>query len=190
MSEKITHSENGETLTLLQKISFPVYKLGREKPEIENGRAFYYYRKSVEEGVNEYSYQVLDDKNVKGDTLALRRLGMKAKDITLRKLSKAIFFIGDMIKIADGITWFIDSSGFIFQYKKHKLAKLKFYRIKKLIPISSGGCLVEIYNELARYKSLYYPTPDKAYVGILEFDGMRLLYGFYQTEMRSSIRKV
>lgn len=177
----------------LKEIVFPVFKVGIHKPEQENGLVFYYHElhENTDEGVvSTLKYKILDDKNLPGATLALRRLQLTAEDANLAKIENAIYFLGDLIKLADPKVWFMDSLGKVFQYKRSLPAKLNFYKIKTIIPIKTGGVIVECETILQRFKSLYKPEDDKTHVGILEFGMNKILYGFYDKKYKSTWRKV
>jgi hypothetical protein len=174
--------ENLTNATSLSEIVFPVFKIGIHKPIVENGLVFYYHEReyaSKEDTVTEAKYNVVDDRNLLGATLAQRRLQLTVEEVPLAKLSNAVYFLGDLIKIADPKLWFIDSAGKLFNYKRTTRAKLKFYKISQLIPIKTGGVIVEVEGLSQRFKALYKPTEDKLFVGVLHFGVALILYGFY-----------
>ena len=166
----------------LSDIVFPIFKIGTHKPIVENGLVFYYQERETLVGddlVKSNRYKLVDDRNLSGDTLARRRLQLAADNVPLAKLSNALYFLGDFIKLADPKLWFIDSKGKVFNYKRSTRAKLKFYKIAQLIPIKTGGVIVEAEGILQRFKALYAPSNNEAYVGILHFGMGTILYGFY-----------
>jgi hypothetical protein len=165
-------------LTKLSEIFYPVFLLGANKPQQDSGVVYYYYEKEVE-GEVQALLRIVDDKNLPQETLALRRMQLALKEEKLHKISKAIFFLGDLVKIANGQNWFIDSKGKVFNYKKETRAHLKFYRIAKLMRMNSGGVIVEAEGILTRFKSLYPPQNGEKYVGLLHFGKSIVLYGFY-----------
>ena len=143
---------------------------------------FYYHEREEwvdDELVTTTKYKVVDDHNLPGETLAQRRLQLTVDGVPLAKLSNAVYFLGDLIKIADPKLWFIDSRGKIFNYKRATRAKLKFYKISRLHAIKTGGVVVEVEGLSQRFKALYRPTEDKQYVGILHFGVALIFYGFY-----------
>ncbi len=83
----------------LQNIVYPIYKLPA-KPLVDEGVTFYYGETEVEGEPNRQHLKILDDKNIDGDSLASRRLKLLASATPLFRLSKAIFFLGDLIKEA------------------------------------------------------------------------------------------
>lgn len=174
----------------MREISYPVFRLGTNKPVTEGGVVFYYHHKETEEG-QIVSVRLIDDRNLPQQTLSLRRLQlMQDESVSLFKIHKAIYFLGDLIKIATPNTWFIDSAGKVFNYIKSSRAKLKVYPIRQVIPIKGGGVVVEAKGIMTRFKSLYPPEIGEEYVGILHWGKSLILYGFYEEEYDDSWRMV
>ena len=172
----------------LSQVSYPVYSIGVTKPLFEGDVVLYV---AANASTGDILYRVVDDRSLPGETLAQRRLLLVKQGIKLHKLGKAVFFIGDMIKIAHRSKWFIDSAGMVFQYKKDLSAKLTFHAIKNLFRIPTGGCIVEIYDYPERYKALYYPNSNVTYVGLLHLPFGRVLYGLYEEKpKKSTTRKI
>lgn len=181
--ENLTKSIN------LSKISYPVFKIGEEIPSFEEGICFYLRQYKLEFGEVSTKLLIIDDTNVVGDTLAKRRLKLLENKISLKKLSNAVFFLGDLIKLANRKSWFIDSTGNVFQYKKHKMVKLTFKRIKKVITLNSGGAIIEVEGMVSRFKTLYTPKINEVYAGVL-IDGItNILYGVY-SELHKNTRRM
>ena len=182
--------ENSINSISLQEISYPVFKLGTNKPLTESGVTFYYHQKQLEEG-ELVTVRIVDDKNMPQETLSLRRLQLSLETgVSLFRISKAIYFLGDLIKISTPQTWFIDNTGRVFNYKKTSRAKLKIYPIAQLIPIKTGGVIVEAKGILTRFKALYVPETGMDYVGILHWGKSLILYGFYEQQHDDSWRMV
>lgn len=161
----------------LQELSYPVYKLP-DKPNVDDG-VIYYYSEQEKGDVTISKLLIVDDIGVEGDTLAARRLRILADGTKVYKLSNAIFFLGDLIKLATPQTHFIDSNGKLFVYKKTTSVKLKFYKIKKVIPIPTGGAIIEVEGIPARFKVLTMPSDDTRCAGILHSGMSSILYGLY-----------
>lgn len=174
----------------LSNIEFPVFRVGTIEPTSDSGVLFFLLGKDTEYSDAQYDVKILDDKNRPEATLAGRRLAMKEEGITLYTLSKAIFFLGDLIKLAKKGTWFIDWYGNLFQYHKSKMAPLVFKRIKNVIPITTGGALIEVEGFTSRFKVLYKPNYKQKYAGILLFDRMNILYGLYEDKLPDYRRAV
>lgn len=177
----------------LQEIAYPVYRLKNEKP-LENDGVFFYayenYKEEDGEVVKSTVIRILDDKNIDNPKLSMRRLAIRSTGAKIFRLTRAIFFLGDLIKIAKKDMWFIDSSGKLFQYRKTTRCDLKFYKIAKVIAIPTGGAIIEAQGVPARFKSLHYPEPDKLYVGIIHMGMAPILYGFYDKQYKNTWRMV
>lgn len=175
----------------LADISFPVYILGKEKPNLLDNVLFYsklfYETKDTPE---RYETYIVDDKSLSVDTLAKRRLMLKDKGVLLFRLAKAIYFLGDLIKLTSSGKWIIDSNGKLFQYIKTTKAKLKFHKIQQIVAINTGGAIIVLEDSLTRYKLLYYPKQEFTYAGILHFGLSTILYGLYDQKYKESWRKV
>lgn len=174
----------------LKELTYPVFKLGLNKPETMDKVVFYLYQYESEDNETIAKLKIVDDLNVEKDSLALRRLKLKSEGANLFKISKAVYFIGDLIKIATPHTWFIDSKGKVFKYIKTTKAKLKFHKIKDLIPIKGGGVIVEVEDLNTRFKALYTPESMNRYAGILHYGKSLILYGFYDKAYEETWRKI
>lgn len=177
----------------LAQLVFPVFRLGAGKPSVVDDITFYYYENYKEvddEIVTVEVLRVIDDKSVKGSTLAMRRLRLKNEGVSILRMRHAIFFLGDLIKLAKPNIWFIDSTGRVFNYTKQTRAKLTFHKIKQLFPIKTGGVIIEAEGVISRFKSLFYPEQDKAYIGLLHLGMGTILYGFYSEQHKDTWRMV
>lgn len=134
--------------------------------------------------------RIIDDVSVKGETLGRRRLALANDGVILQKLGKAIFFLGDLVKLATRESYFIDSNGRLFQYKKSARAKLHFRKIKNVIPIPTGGALLDVEGIPSRLKCLFAPKRTELYAGVLEWAKSHILYGLYEQEYKSSWRMI
>jgi hypothetical protein len=108
----------------------------------------------------------------------------------LFRISSAIYFIGDVIKLAKATTWFIDNHGQVFQHKKTTRAKLATHRLKQVLPVSGLGCVLEVEGLVERFKSLQVPKPEEQYCGILSYGYSNLLYGYYTEPIKTTWRMV
>lgn len=179
----------------MREIVFPVFRLGTNKPEVYDGVTYYYYIGDTIEDENgdlidSMDIRVIDDTNIIAASFAHRRLRMKMDGVKLHRLKNAIFFLGDFIKLAKPKVWFIDSSGKLFNYKKSTRAKLHFYPISEVIPLSTGGAVIEAYGIATRFKVLYVPETEMTHVGILNLNKSLILYGFYDKQYDETWRLV
>jgi len=169
-------------------ISYPVFKLP-DKPNVDNN-VMYYYSEIEKEGSTLGKLLIIDDKNIDKPTLAQRRLQLSNMQTPLYRLKYATFFLGDLIKLATSSTYFIDSNGKLFIYKKSTNAKLNFYKVTKVIPINTGGAIIEVDGLPNRFKVLMTPSTDKLCAGILLVGKACILYGLYNTIPENTRRMV
>lgn len=171
-------------------IAFPVYKIGKTDPNHDNGVSFYLMGKDTEYSDAKYQVLIIDDKNRPEPTLAMRRLMLRNEGVKLYNLSKAIFFLGDLIKLAVSKVWFIDKNGKLFQYKKSRKVPLIYKRITKAISIPTGGAIIEVESMSQRFKVLFAPTLEMRYAGLLIMDKTVILYGLYDQEYKATTRNI
>lgn len=173
-----------------------MFRLGENKPTTVDGVTMYLYENWIEdeEGnhMEDFKVKFVDDLTIQGPSLARRRLKMQAMGVPLMKLSKAFFFLGDLIKVAKPTTWFVDSNGKVFNYIKQTRAKLKFYKVSKLFNIDAGGVIIEAQGVPSRFKALFAPTIplSQLYVGVLHLGMSDILYGFYDQKHTDTWRLV
>lgn len=137
-----------------------------------------------------HTFHIIDDRNIDKPTLAERRLVLMKNGAKLYNIKHAIFFIGDLIKLASVGSWFIDNNGRYFQYKKQEFAKLIFKKIVKVIPINTGGSILEVDGIPSRFKTLYAPMPHETWAGVLKLGKKFILYGLYDQQYDNTIRKL
>ena len=171
----------------LGNLSFPIYTIGKEEPQHEDG--VHFYLKYDQEKEKETRY-IIDDKNLPGNSLASRRLALKLNGSKLHGLKYSVFFIGDLIKIQKSYNWFIDSEGTVFNYVKTKRVPLVYREIGQLIPSNHGGAIVEVKGIGTRFKVLHAPTGQVKYAGLLLVDHSYILYGLYEEKLQDTWRMV
>lgn len=174
----------------LSGIEFPVFKLGNKAPMGKDGVSYYLYGKDVNTKDEFLNAKVIDDKNIDRPSLAGRRLQAKANGADLHKIGLAIFFIGDLVKIADAKTWFIDNTGMVFNYRKSTRAKLIFREIEQIIPIRTGGGIICVKGVPARFKTLHLPGPEMKYAGLLVVKTSYILYGLFDQQYDTTFRLI
>ncbi len=159
----------------LGEIQFPVYLLGKEKPQELDGVLFYH--RCDKEGND--TILVVDDKTWHHETLAQRRLKvMMNNSRKLAKITHAIFFISDLLKLSGSGVWFIDTNGKLFTYTKSTMVPLIFRSILKVTKIN-GGAILEVEGIETRFKCLYAPNNEK-FAGLLKIGRGYVLYGLYE----------
>jgi hypothetical protein len=151
-----------------------------------------YSTTTIEEGeiIDTVDIRIVDDQNLPGANLAIRRLQLLNSGVKLKQLARAVFFLGDLIKLATSSTWFIDYAGNVFRYVKSKNVKLTFKKITKILPIKSGGAIVEIDGIPTRFKSLYMPNAEDTHAGVLCDKASFILYGFYDKKYSDTRRLI
>jgi len=174
----------------LSNISFPIYRVGPDKPTVDENVIFYLQGKDTEYSDAQYRIKIIDDKNRPEPTLAQRRLALRAEGASLAKLSKAIFFIGDFIKLAKSGTWFIDREGTLFTYKKSRRVKLVFRKIAKVTKLQAGGAIIEVQGVHSRFKVLFAPTHEQTHAGLLITGNSHILYGLYDQQYDDTTRMI
>lgn len=174
----------------LDSIKFPLYYLGNRKPEVKEGVIFYFYGVEHYDGEESYQIQIVDDKNIGGNSLAVRRLKLQEQKTPLFKLTKAIFFLGDLVKLTSGVTWYIDSEGQLFEYKKTRRVPLVFKPISCVLPNKTGGAIVEVAQVNSRFKTLLAPTGLEKWAGLLQVGHSYILYGLYENKLEDTYRMI
>jgi hypothetical protein len=111
-------------------------------------------------------------------------------DVKLYKLKYAIFFLADLIKLANPKQWFVDSNGKCFIYTKTHNVPLQFYEISSVERLPSCT-IIQAKGVHGKHKVLYPPTPEQKYVGFLKMSAHSyVIYGFYETKEKDTRRKI
>ena len=97
------------------RVTFPVFQLPSDNWSYSDGLLF-------------IENQIVDDKNMSGDSLGIRRLQTPHKN--LLPLKKSLLNLTGVIK--QNTSTFIDSKGAPFIYEKTEWCKLKYYKIRKI----------------------------------------------------------
>ena len=177
--------------TALQAITWPVFKLSEKEPGRENGLVYFHTEYIDDSNETSLNLKLVDDATLPQKTLGLRRLKLQQDPkVTLHKISTAIYFLADLIKLARATTWFIDNSGKVFQWKKYARAKLVTKKIKQVLPADGIGCVLEVEGLSQRFKSLQRPQEFHQYAVFLVINRMYILYGLSDTTRKDSWRLV
>ena len=165
--------------------------MSEKEPTQYNGLVFFHTEYVDDTNTSSLTIKIIDDKNLPQKTLGLRRLALqKDANIKLHKISTAIYFLADLIKLAKASTWFIDNSGKVFQWKKYTRAKLTAKKIKQVLPADGIGCVLEVEGLSQRFKSLQRPQDFHHYAVFLVINKIYLLYGLSETATNDSWRLV
>ena len=175
----------------LETIAWPVFRLGEKQPQCDAG-VVYYATEYADIDTHEHicSLRIVDDQNIDKPTLSRRRLELLVQGTKLFPITKAIYFLGDLLKLAKATTWFIDSNGIIFQYKKSRRAKLLVRKIAKVLPTEGMGSVIELEGIPNRFKTAFKPDADAEYAAVLKIGVSYIFYGMYGYKPKESWRSV
>lgn len=175
----------------MKEISFPVFKIGATAIiKVKDTIKYTYNEYLLADGITlRQNVAILDDTAIDKPTLGLRRLVLKAQGVPLVRLSRAIYFISDIVAKPSAL--YIDSNGKLFRYKRTKRVPLVFKKIVKMLPNQSGlGSIVEVENIPSRFKTLVHASKVYKYAGLLEALGGYILYGLYTEKHDNTVRKI
>lgn len=175
----------------LANLYWPIYRIGRSKPIVDDKVSYFLFAKPTETDALSYKILFLDDRSINNPSLGARRLVLESAGNSLFKLKTAVFFLSDLIKLAQPNVWFIDSVGTLFQYTKTRRVALVYKKIAKIIPINTGGCIVEVDGVAERFKSYRMPELSSTpYAGLLQDNHSHVLYGFYDKQYKNTNRMI
>lgn len=175
----------------LEQIVWPVYRLSEKEPQRDNGITYYATEYSdLDTSEHTATFRIVDDLGVDAPTLSRRRLKLMVADVPLFPIRQAIYFLGDLLKLAKASTWFIDSSGQLFQHKKSTRAKLLIKQIKNVFPTTGLGAVIELEGIPQRFKTTFKPSPDMQYAALLQVGLTYIFYGMYADKPAETWRLV
>jgi len=175
----------------LEKIVWPVFRLGEKEPQRDNDVVYYATEYSdLDTHEHTATFRVVDDRNIPGDTLSRRRLKLAVDNVPLFPIRQAIYFLGDLLKLAKTTTWFIDSQGQLFQHKKSTRAKLIVKKIKNVFPTTGLGAVIELEGMHQRFKTMFKPSADMQYAAVLQVGLSYIFYGLYADKPAESWRLI
>ena len=175
----------------LEKIVWPVFRLGEREPQQDNG-VVYYSTAYTDLDTSEHTatLRIVDDTNIEAPTLSRRRLELLVQEVKLFPIRQAIYFLVDLLKIAKNTTWFIDSTGILFQYSKTRRARIVVRRITKILPTEGLGAVIEVEGIAHRFKTVFKPDADAEYAAVLQCGLSYIFYGLYKDKPNESWRMV
>lgn len=158
----------------IHKVTFPVYILPNSNWASRDGLLY-------------VDNAILDDKNMPGETLGIRRLQTPMRGLQpLRKMCNS--FVG-LIKEPSGRAY-IDSAGKVFTYQKTKMCLLKYLRIKR-IEKKTVASVIWVYGVNSPFIVPRPPAENYMWAGILHLDELPwILYDFSKIKHKDSRRKV
>jgi len=159
------------TYRTVNRLSFPVFLLPSDNWDIQDGLVY------IENGL-------LDDRNMPGDTLGIRRLQTPQKG--LWKLSKAVDTLAGIIK--QRTHYFIDSKGILFTYEKTKYCRLKYYRVRK-VERKIVASLLWVEGIKSPFTIPRPPKESSIWAGILHLDDVPWMLYEYSMEKHPNTRR-
>jgi len=157
----------------IKKIKFPVYILPNSNWEIVDGLLL-------------LDNVVLDDKNMPGATLGIRRL--QTPFLELVPLKHSIDSLIGILKQTSKS--FIDSNGTPFIYQKTMNSYLKYYKIRK-IELKDVASVLWLKDINFPFTIPRPPPAEKTWAGVLHMGGLPwLLYEYSEERLKDTRRKV
>ena len=130
--------------------------------------------------------RVVDDRNMKGDTLGVRRL--QTSYPAMFPLKRQIDSFNGLLK--QNQKTFIDSKGRPFIYEKSTWCTLQYSRIKKK-ELRDEYCLLWLENTSTPFSVPRPPEANMAFAGVLYLSGLPwILYEYSDSRKKKTRRKV
>lgn len=158
----------------LDRISFPIYKLPSDNWYTQDGLVY-------------IDGQLLDDRNMPGETIGIRRMQSPFRDRFMR--------LGRAIETRIGIfkqdkRFFVDNRGNPFIYEKTKVLQLRYLPIKK-VERKDIASLLWVRGCKKPFRIPRPPEPEMAYAGILFVQGAPwTVYEYSETKRKDTLRKI
>lgn len=157
----------------LRLIKFPVFALPEDSWYIQDKVLF-------------LDGKVLDDTNMPGETLGIRRIQCGRKD--LFRLRKGYLNLKSMLLSKK--KHFIDSNGTPFTYVKTQNGKLKYHKVDEII-LRETYCNVKLNNITQRFTILRPPMEEARWARVLYYGPHPwILYDFKKEQGKDSFRRV
>lgn len=157
----------------VNKLRFPVYILPSSNWDRHDGLLF-------------FDGKIVDDKNMSGDTIGLRRLQTPYK--SLYTLKHQIEDFRGIIKSNE--KHFIDTNGTPFIYEKTEFCKLKYYRIKSIVQKDTVS-LLKLDGVKQPFVIPRPPASEMRYAGVLHYGTLPwVLYEYSKGRCKDTRRKV
>ena len=129
---------------------------------------------------------LLDDTNMPGDTLGIRRVQTPFTELLPLRRS-LISHVGLLKQTKKN---FIDSKGFPFTYEKTKFCKLKYYKIRK-VDLKEVASLLWVHSIRTPFTIPRPPEEGRKWAGILHMgDTPWMLYEYSKIKLKDTRRKV
>jgi len=157
----------------IAKIEFPVYKIESGDWTRADGLLF----------IND---QLVDDTNMDGETLGIRRMQTPFRDKYV--LKRAIMSHNGILKQSN--PYFIDSKGIPFAYQKTLMCKLKYMKITDVV-LKDTASIIRVKGVKTPFTVPRPPAAGMEWAGILHLHGLPwMLYEYSETKLKDTRRKV
>jgi hypothetical protein len=161
------------TYKTLDKVRFPVYILPSGNWDKADGLLF-------------LDGELVDDKNMPGDTLGVRRIQTPYKE--LMPLRRQLISPQGILKQKSKT--FIDSNGTPFIYEKTKVCKLSYYKIKK-VERKEVASILWLKGVNFPFTVPRPPEDGMTWAGVLHFHGLPwMLYEYSENKKPDTRRKI
>jgi hypothetical protein len=159
------------TYKTIPKIKFPVYVLPSENWENLDGLLF-------------VDGELVDDKNMPGSTLGIRRLQTPYREIMpLKKAAKNFIALTKSRK-----RFFIDSKGLPFIYERTVWTVVKYHRIQK-IDRKKVAAIISVQGIRNKFTVPRPPPMEMLWVGVLYLHGIPWLLYEYSVDKKPDTRR-
>ena len=169
----MAYSELVITYKEFDRVSFPIFKLPSANWSEQDGLVY-------------LDGSLLDDRNMPGETLGIRRLQTPFKDLIV--LKKSLLDVIGLIKQPPSA--YVDNMGFLFTYEKTTMASLKYHKIRK-VERKDVASILWLKDINFPFKQKRPPLPENTWAGVLYIQGIHLLiYEFSETKKSDTRRKI
>ena len=128
---------------------------------------------------------ILDNMNLKGDTLGERRLKIKTG---LRYVPRKVYYnITQLIK--SKTKTYIDNTGCVFTYRKTRTVPLRYYRVMDVVN-TEEGCILTFKNVNFKLRTSCKEAYDIIYIGLLITDNGYIIYDTSEVKKKDTHRKI
>ena len=157
----------------INKVRFPVYSMPSSNWNRQDGLLF-------------LDGQIVDDRNMSGDSLGIRRLQTPHKN--LFPLRHQIDNFRGLLKANKNT--FIDTHGIPFIYEKTEFCKLRYYRIQS-VQQKKTASLLKLYGVKNLFVVPRPPALEVKYAGVLHYGNLPwVLYEYSENFLKDTRRKV
>tara|TARA_R110000796_G_scaffold244493_1_gene367581 strand:- start:1894 stop:2388 length:495 start_codon:yes stop_codon:yes gene_type:complete len=161
------------TFNSLDKIAYPAYPLPNSNWSVYDGLVF-------------LDTELLDDRNMVGATLGIRRA--QTSYPSLFRLNKGVMSANGIIK--QSTKCFIDSKGSLFIYEKTKMLTLKYIKIDRVVQ-KEVASLIYVKGHRRPFTVPRPPEPGMVWAGILHLHKLPwMLYEYSEEKLKDTKRKV